>query len=265
MKFHISIVRYKNIIGFALFLFCIVTFGLYIPSRYVVPVIMYHRIDENSATSSLSVSPQSFERQMNFLKKHKYNVVPVTEVARILREKRSIPPKTIAITFDDGYEDNYRNAYPVLKKLDLPATIFVVTDWIGKEGYMTWEQLGEVVQKSKITIGSHTVTHPHLPSLSDGEIGGELVSSKNLLEQGLGEKVNMLSYPGGGFDKNVIARAVVHNYQGAVATNPGRSYRNDDPYAIKRIRISKTSDSLFVFWIETSGFYTWIKEHRDED
>ncbi|MBI4335510.1 MAG: hypothetical protein HY589_02535 [Candidatus Omnitrophica bacterium] len=57
----------------------------------------------------------------------------------------------------------------------------------------------------------------------------------------------------------------MHNYEGAVATNPGRKRRSDDPYAIKRLRISKTSDSLFVFWIETSGWYTFIKEHRDED
>lgn len=260
-----SIARYKNIIGFALFVLCIVTFGLYLPAQYVVPVIMYHKIDENSATSALSVSPRSFERQMNFLKKHKYNVVPVVDVAHMLRDKRRIPPKTIAITFDDGYENNYTYVYPVLKKLDLPATIFVVTDWVGRDGYMTWDQIKEITQNSKIAIGNHTKTHPHLPSLNDGEIGGEVYSSKLILEEKLNRPVDMLSYPGGGFDEKTIGRAKVHNYEGAVATNPGRKHRSDDPYAIKRLRISKTSDSLFVFWIETSGWYTWIKEHRDED
>lgn len=260
-----SIRKYKNIIGFALFVLCIVTFGLYLPAQYVVPVIMYHKIDDNSATSALSVSPQSFERQMNFLKKHKYNVVPVMEIVRMLRNRSHIPSKTIAITFDDGYENNYTYAYPVLKKLDLPATIFVVTDWVGRDGYMTWDQLREMIQNSKITIGSHTKSHPHLPSLNDGEIGGELHSSKVILEEKLNKPMEILSYPGGGFDEKTLARVKMHSYDGAVATNPGKKYRNDDPYAIKRLRISKTSDNLFVFWIETSGWYTWIKEHRDED
>ena len=88
----------------------------FIPSAYVAPVIMYHHIDEHSKESRLSVSPESFRRQMEFLVRHKYNVVPLEGLIDLLKDKKKIPPKTIAITFDDGHLDNYTNAYPVLKK-----------------------------------------------------------------------------------------------------------------------------------------------------
>ena len=233
-------------------------------AAYVVPVLMYHSIDYSEKTTKLSVSPENFERQMEFLRKSKYNVVGLDKLIPYIKKKEKIPPKTVAITFDDGYYNNYRYAFPVLKKYNLPATIFVIVNKIGKEGWVDWGQLKEMADSGIILIGSHTKSHLWLPSLGQKRLEEELAGSKKILEDRLRLKANLLSYPIGAFDERVKEAAKAAGYILAVTTNPGRFRPADDVYAVKRIKISRTSDNLFVFWFETSGYYTWIKEHRDD-
>jgi len=242
----------------------IVTSALFIRAQYVVPVIMYHKIDGNSAASRLSVSPESFKKQMRFLKNQHYNVVKLEDLAEIIR-KNKIPSKTIAITFDDGYENNYINAFPVLKQLGLDATIFIIPALVGTEEYLTWSQITEMSESGFITIGSHTMTHPWLPTQPVQKLDSEIRDSKIAIEKRLNKKVAAFSYPLGGFNKDVREKVAQAGYKIAVATNPGKKYPRHDIFAMKRLRISSTSDNLFVFWFEITGFYTWIKEHRDKD
>lgn len=237
---------------------------IYAKNQYVVPIIMYHKIDGASATSRLSVSPESFKAQMGFLKKHKYNVVKLEDLAEMIRKDKSLS-KTIAITFDDGYEDNYLNAYPVLKKFGLPATIFIIPAMIGNDGYLTWDQVIEMSESGIIIIGSHSLSHPWLPSQADQRLDSEIMGSKQAIESHIRKDVYSFSYPMGAFNKNVREKVIKAGYKIAVATNPGKKYPKHDLFAMKRLRISSTSDNLFVFWFETTGFYTWIKEHRDKD
>lgn len=247
-------------LGFAL----ILSIMLFLKNTYVIPVIMYHSIDYNDKLTKLSVSPESFARQMEFLSKHHYNVVGLDKVASYLEKKEKVPPKTVAITFDDGFYNNYKYAYPVLKKYNLPATIFIITGWVGKPGYVGWNELREMADSGLITIGSHTKSHLWLPAMGTRFLKKELEESKEILEQKLNRKVDTFCYPVGAFDKRVKDAVKKAGYVCAAATNPGRFAPSDDIYEIKRIKISRTSDNLFVFWIETSGWYTWIKEHRDE-
>ena len=237
---------------------------IYARAQYVVPVIMYHKVDGDSSHSRLSVSPESFERQMRFLKRRKYNVVKLEDFAKMIRENQ-FPAKTIAITFDDGYENNYTNAYPVLKALGLNATIFIIPAMVGTEGYMTWPQILEMSESRVITIGSHSMTHPWLPDQPEQKMDSEIRDSKRAIESHLNKEVSVFSYPLGGFNKNVREKVIKAGYKIAVATNPGKKYPKHDLFAMKRLRISNTSDNLFVFWFEINGFYTWIKEHRDKD
>lgn len=236
----------------------------WIKEKYVVPVLMYHNIDENAPLSKLSVSPQSFKRQMGFLKRHNYNVVSLEELADLMAKGR-IPYKTIAVTFDDGYENNYTNAFPVLKELGLEATIFISPALIGEEGYSTWEQIIDMRESGLVAIGSHSMTHAYLPDLPQQKLDMEIFDSKRSIESHIRKDVSAFSYPAGGFNDYVRERVIKAGYKIAVATNPGKKYPRHDLFAMKRIRISGTSDNLFVFWIEASGFYTWIKEKRDED
>ncbi|MCX5687885.1 MAG: polysaccharide deacetylase family protein [Candidatus Omnitrophica bacterium] len=237
---------------------------LYAKAQYVVPIIMYHNIDENSDSSRLSVSPESFKTQMNFLKNQHYNVVKLEDLSGILKGNK-FPPKTIAITFDDGYKNNYFNAYPVLKQLGLHATIFIIPALVGTDDYLTWKQILEMYESGFIEIGSHAMTHPWLPTQPKENLDSEISGSKSVIESHLNKETSSFSYPLGGFNKDVRAKVIEAGYKIAVATNPGKKYPKHDLFAMKRLRISSTSDNLLVFWFEITGFYTWIKEHRDKD
>jgi len=227
-------------------------------------VLMYHKIDDSAHVSKLSVTPESFRKQMSFLKRHKFNVVSLEELVSIVGQGKRPPRKTVAITFDDGYDNNYTNAFPVLKEFSLPATIFVVPNYIGREGYLSSDEIREMSREG-IDIGSHSMRHAWLPKLEGAELRQEVSGSKAKLEKITGSAVNFLSYPLGGFNKKVRQGAIDAGYLGACATNPGKDYPDNDVYAIKRVRISRTSDNPIVFWIESSGYYTFIKEVRDED
>lgn len=237
---------------------------VFLNSIYRVPVLMYHSIDGRHKETKLSVSPESFERQMAFLRTHRYNVVGLDTVARYLQKKEPIPPKTVAITFDDGFYNNYQYAYPILKKYGIPATVFMITDNIGKPGWLGMAELKEMADSGLITVGSHTVSHPWLPSLGTKALTRELVQSKETLERALGKEVDDLCYPMGAHDDRVERLSAQSGYHCAVATNPGKRAPSDDIFAIKRIKISRTSDNLFVFWLETSGYYLWYKEFGKE-
>ncbi|MBN1354236.1 MAG: polysaccharide deacetylase family protein, partial [Candidatus Omnitrophica bacterium] len=166
---------------------------------YVPVIIMYHSIgDENAALDGyggkLNVDEAVFEKQIRFLYDHKYNVIPLDEFIRRIKRKEHIPRKTVSITFDDGLRNNFTKAYPVLKKYGFPATIFVATDFIGKDKFLTWDDM-KTMQKNNIKIGSHTVSHAWLPDLSENDIRKELFESKKILEDGTGRTIELLSYP----------------------------------------------------------------------
>jgi len=238
--------------------------GIFLKNAYVLPVIMYHYIDDQSAKTKLSVSPEDFAAQMKFLHDHHYNVVGPNKVVDYIEKKEKIPPKTVAITFDDGTYNLYQDAYPVLKKYSLPATIFVITDKIGQPGWLGWKEIYEMSNSGLITIGSHTKSHLWLPTMGSVKLRDELADSKRILEKWLRKDVDYFCYPIGAFDERVQKFVKEAGYRAAFGTNPGRFKPNDDIYAIKRVRISRTSRNPVVMAIETSGYYTWIKEHRDE-
>ena len=238
--------------------------AVFLKTAYVVPVIMYHSMDYNDKDTKLTVSPEAFARQMEFLYRHKYNVVGMDKIVSYLEKKEPIPPKTIAITFDDGLYDNYKYAYPVLKKYNLPATFFIIIKKIGEPGYVGWKEIKEMADSGVITIGSHTVMHFWLPAMGSKELKRELEDSRAILEKGIGRPVLTLCYPIGAHDERVEGAVKAAGYMCAVGTNPGRSAPNDDVFAVKRIKISRTSNNLFVFWFETSGYYTYFKERHDD-
>lgn len=258
----------KRIIS-GLLIFIVTAFILFIAvagRHYVPPIIMYHQVLPGAKYEyRLAVSVNTLERQMRFLKKHSYNVITVEELADLIRLKAKIPPKTVAITFDDGYEDNYIHAFPILKKYGIPATFFVIVEEIGnrQKKKFGWDEIKEMQDSGIVIIGSHTMGPEPLVNIkSDEEIKRQIFESKRILEERLGRKVNAFSYPEGGFNPKIRQLVIDAGYKAAVATNPGINYPNDDIFALKRLRISENAGNLFVFWVETSGLYTFMKERR---
>lgn len=228
---------------------------------HVTPILMYHHIDGRAQEWKLSVSPESFRRQMEYLKKHRFEVLDLREYVRRLKAGEKTGRKTVVLTFDDGYDNNLTNAMPVLKEMGFPATVFIQTDGAGRKGYMTDDEVRKLIQNG-VSIGSHTVHHAFLPNVPTQTQRAEILDSKLILEKKFGVEVPMFSYPGGGFDASARQIAIESGYEGAVATHPGKDYPDKDPYALRRIRIARTSDNPIVFWAQLSGYYTYLEKAR---
>ncbi len=224
---------------------------------YEVPILMYHQVNHEGRGSSVTVRPDNFERQMEFLKVHRYHVISLETLIRDLKAGRRIPPKTVAITFDDGTVDNIRFAFPVLRKMGFPATVFMITDNIDRPGWLSGEDL-KIMNEGGISIGSHTVSHAFLPELETFRIEKELLASKDKLRTLLGHDITLFSYPAGGVTPEIQKLVEKTGYAGAVTTNYGK--KRHDPYALHRIKAGDSSWNLFKFWTKISGFYSLGKK-----
>lgn len=243
----------------------VISVKLFLDSIYRLPILMYHSIEYTSDKADrLTVSPDIFEKQMKYLRDNGYNVVGLEKAAEYTRSDKTPPKKTVAITIDDGYENNYKYAYPVLKKYRIPAAIFIIVDFVGREGFLDWARIKEMSDSRVIDIESHTMSHPWLTGCDDSALKHELVDSKKALETNIGKEVKFLCYPMGGYDERVKAAAKEAGYEAAFATKPRHLKRSHDLYEIKRVRISATADNLFVFFIKVSGYHSFFKVAKDD-
>jgi peptidoglycan/xylan/chitin deacetylase (PgdA/CDA1 family) len=205
------------------------------PLGVPVRVLYYHLIDDHlyGPYTSMFVSPGEFDKQMNYLKSNGYTVIPLDEI-----ENAGQYAKPVIITFDDGYEDNYTNAYPILEKYHFPATVFLISSFIGKPGYLNQAEI--LKMEDIFTFQSHTVTHRLLATLSPQVQDYELGESKKEIEAITGQGVDALAYPTGSYDQTTIAIARRY-YKFAFLMVPSGIYlTGDDPYTIRRLNISRS-------------------------
>ncbi|MCX5685848.1 MAG: polysaccharide deacetylase family protein [Candidatus Omnitrophica bacterium] len=237
-----------------------VAFGIFLNSIYRLPVLMYHSVDYTSDKKDrITIPPEVFAKQMKFLHDSKYNVVPLDKAVSYIAQKKRPPSKTAAITFDDGYENNYKNVFPVVKEYHIPVTIFIITGMIGKDGYLNRKEIKEMSDSGIVDIESHTKTHLWITGLGDKVLEDELEGSKNTLENMLGKKVDYLCYPMGGYDERVKEAVRRAGYKAAFATKPTRLLPVYDLYEIKRVRISPAANNLFVFYIKLTGYHAFFR------
>lgn len=236
--------------------------------QYVVPVLMYHSIDPAAkAQNRLAVRADTFDKQMRFLKSHRYNVIALEELVGLIKNKKKVPARTICISLDDGYRDNYTYAFPILKKYNLPATMFIIVDEVGRpqNDRLSWDEIKKMQDSGLISFGSHALgPEPLVNFKSEAQIRRQIFDSKKILEEKLGARVELFSYPEGLFDSRIKQLVIDAGYSGAVATNPGKDYADDDVFLLKRLRISENSSNMFVFAVESSGFYMFLKEYQKE-
>jgi peptidoglycan/xylan/chitin deacetylase (PgdA/CDA1 family) len=212
-----------------------------LPNRALrVPILMYHRIHPDPPPShrSLTVHPGDFARQMRWLKQHGYRTITQRELYDALFLGKPLGPKPIMITFDDGYSEVFHKAVPVLKRLGMRATAYVISGRTLRSDtvFLTWHLL-RALERDGVEIGSHTVGHRHLTSLSDGEALRELVRSRRAFERRLGHPVQWLAYPFGAYDSRIERLARRAGYVLAVTTEHGVVQSARRPLALRRLRI----------------------------
>lgn len=258
--------RKRLVVVFVILAVLSVTLANFVRGKYVIPILMYHSINPHiQKEDRLAITPEMFRKQMRFLRDRHYNVITLGEAADIIRDKKKAPRRTVAITFDDGYKDNYTYAFPVLKEYNFPATMFIIVNEVGREqgDRVSWDDLKAMQASGLVSIGSHTLNHPYLVDLSSqDEVTKEVRDSKKILEEKLGRKADAFCYPAGRFNEKIRQVVIDSGYKFAVATNPGKKVPDDDIFAIKRLRISQNCANLFVFWVETSGYYNFMRENR---
>ncbi|SFT71933.1 Polysaccharide deacetylase [Selenomonas sp. GACV-9] len=206
-----------------------------------VMVLNYHKIDNTFI--SLAVRPDDFEAQMKYLSENGYHTISPDELYDSLAGTGELPENPVLITFDDGYEDNYTNAYPILKKYGFKATIFVITSFLGKEkNYMTWDQAREL-DANGISIESHTVDHKSMTDLTDEQLRVELVESKKKAEKELGHPVEYMAYPTGTYNLHIAEMVREAGYKAAFTIKYGNVDKASNIYALERVPIFHTEDT----------------------
>ena len=220
-------------------------------SRFLI--LMYHMISEpmGERDRRYACPPKLFEKHMAYLVKKNYRLVGLDEIYRALINGGSIPDRSVAVTLDDGYADNYENALPILKKYRVPATVFVVTGavgrtnrWMDGRGFsqrnmLTWEQV-KALSDHGVALGSHTVTHPRLNEISPAAVMKELLLSRRAIEERLGKPVLSFAYPYGVFDPRVQEAVARAGYGLACSTRSGFNRQGADPLALRRIEVYGT-------------------------
>ncbi len=235
---------------------------LWLSPRYVVPILMYHRFGYKE--SSLFVTPENFRRQMAYLKEKNYQVISLDELVKGIKNERKFRKKTLVITIDDGYQDNFTVAYPTLKKHGFPATIFIVSYSISNEkNYMSWEEIKEMA-KNKISFGGHTKHQVYLPAIKDeGLLWEEIAGCKGEIENKIERPVNYFSYPTGGFTAEIKEMVKKAGYKGACTTNRGMAELNRDIYELKRIKVTNSDmNKPLSFRGKLSGYYNLFRSKK---
>jgi peptidoglycan/xylan/chitin deacetylase (PgdA/CDA1 family) len=219
-----------------------------LPNRTLeAPILMYHRIDVlrptlPAITRSLTVAPADFAAQMRWLKAHGFHAITQLQLFAALEHGKPLPASPVLITFDDGYRDVLKNAAPVLRRLGMHATAYVITGRISGPdvSFFSWAQL-HTLEQDGIEVGSHTVHHLELPGLSDPYALQELIQSRLALERHLHHPVQWFAYPAGRFDARTERLVGQAGYVLAVTTEPGSAQSASAPFALHRYEVLDTT------------------------
>jgi O-antigen biosynthesis protein len=230
--------------------------------QHPIPILMYHSIDTQctDAYGRWALPPATFDRHMELLAENDYRPITVSALTSLLRTQQTVPPRTVAITFDDGLRDFLTGAMPVLRRYNFPATLYVVSgcvgstsNWLvalgeGSRPMLSWEELRSLSTEG-IEIGAHTVSHPQLDLLSPATAFEEISSSKTVLEEYLGSRVRSFAYPYGYASPKT--RQLVHEagFSSACRVRHALSSTTEDCFALSRIIMTRDigDEKLLIF------------------
>jgi len=193
----------------------------------------------------LSLPPAQFEAHLKYLSQAGYQSIYLEDLIRHLAVGEPLPEKPIILTFDDGYDDAYREAYPLLKIYGFVGTFFIITDFVAEDEYLTWEEI-KLMDEGGMEIGSHSHTHADLRGKTTDYIVWQVLRSKELIEAHTNGTVRFFCYPSGQYDE--LTMTILHqaHHWGAVTVNQGVNHSSERPFQLTRVRIrgSDTAEHL---------------------
>jgi peptidoglycan/xylan/chitin deacetylase (PgdA/CDA1 family) len=204
---------------------------------------MYHYVSEpppgaDAYRKDLSVTPAQFREHLAYLADAGYTAVTLDDLLYALAQGRALPEKPVIITFDDGYRDNYENAFPALREAGVAATFFIITDFITEERpeYMSWTQIQEMAAAGQ-RFGSHSRNHPNLAGQSVDYLVWQALGGKEAIETKLGQTPRWVAYPSGKYDARTIAVFRSAGFWGGLTTQQGVEHTLDGIFELKRVRV----------------------------
>lgn len=269
---------------FVYILFLIRSYPIYGYQEQEIPILMYHHLEDNINNTTV-ISPKSFENQMKLLKMEGYQAISAQQLYDYLNDQAPLPQKPVLITFDDGYFSNYEKAYPILKKYDMHAEIFVIASRIlemngnnyhpNETAKMSWDQLKEM--KDYITIQSHTWDlHYKLPS-KNGKLNGavfgpsivngqlesqveyeervrnDFIHSRKIIKEKLGYEPIAISYPYGIYSPSTIKLAKEAGFKMAFVIQNKHVKKGDSLFTLSRITINgNDTGEAFIHKLKTT-------------
>ncbi|MFA6593919.1 MAG: polysaccharide deacetylase family protein [Candidatus Buchananbacteria bacterium] len=216
-----------------------------------IAVLMYHHVAAAPAGNPLPGlyhEPELFEDQLRTLKLDCYSGVFTSEIGRYLQGDYHLPAKPVALTFDDGYDDMYTSAFPLLKKYGMKGTMYIIVEALGLPGYLTKEQVKEMADSGYVEIASHTLNHANLKAVSDSKSWKEIYESRKALEEITGHSVTDLAYPFGYFRQREEVYCRQAGYLTCASTYQGKIQSFDRRYSLLRLRPGyRTGNDLLSF------------------
>lgn len=204
---------------------------------YEIPVLLYHRI--GYTTGGLTVSPEQFASDLCWLNNMGYHSITLEQFTGFIldRPAANLPEKSVLITFDDGYLDNYENAFPILQQYSMVGTFFIITGLLWDyPDRMKPQHIIEMVQQG-MSFGSHTVSHQALAEMSPEDIRRELMESQETLESITGQTIDVIAYPRGSYNQTVINIAKELRYTVGLTVRSGRCYPDSPDFEVRRIPV----------------------------
>lgn len=228
-------------------------------------VIMYHRFGESDFPST-NVTMAQFRAHIKELKDGGYNVASLPEIVAALRSGKALPEKTVGLSVDDAYESVYTRAWPILKEAGFPLTVFVATDPVDRRlsRYMSWDQIKEIADEG-VTIGSQTKSHPHMADISRLRISAELSQSNDLFEAKLGNKPDLIAYPYGEANLEVVEMTKTFGFVAAFGQHSGAIGSGSEMYYLPRFAMNEAFGSLDRFKLAANAVPISVADITPED
>jgi len=223
-----------------------------IPERARVPILMYHYVSdvppgEGRLRRDLTVSPENFRAQLQYLADAGYHPITLTDLYLYLTQGYPLPDRPVVLTFDDGYRDAYEVVFPLLLEYGFPGTFFVLSTPMHQESidYITWAQAKEM-SDAGMAIEGHGRDHMDLRGRSNDFLVYQILGIQEAIVYHTGRLPRFFAYPSGQYDANVIAVLKSAGYWGAVTTDWGKEHTLEAMFEMKRVRI-RGSDTLESF------------------
>ena len=230
-----------------------------VDAHLAVPILMYHEVAPHTLGMgaeklSLLVAPEQFAEQMQYLKDHNFTTITLDDWMAARAGRATLPPHPVILTFDDGRLGVYRNAFPVLRRNDQKAILFLISGEVGRvvKGYLDWPMVREMQSSGLITFGSHTVHHVELSLLSPQRALTELSYSKMVIQRNTGHRCDYFCYPYGKYTAWVAKLVGAAGYRAATSEIPGWSRVTDNAYELRRVRIDGR-DNMAAFAAKLSA------------